>query len=162
MPTLYMMIGISSSGKSTWRKSYIPEADLISPDAVLEERFGDALARSWSPVVAGEAWKTSYQKLGRKIVEEALGDGTQEYVWDAMFLTPRDRSAILSIAKGAGWKVIAVYMNTPLATCLERLALRKDRGIKPQDMERNFRILTPPRKDEGFDEILWIENGEMK
>lgn len=159
MPTLYVTIGIPASGKTTWRSNYLDNYTLLSPDAVLEEKYN----YEWSPVAAADAWNVTYQALGRAIVSECFNADSSEaeYVWDACNPTPRDRSAVLNIAKGAGWRVVAVYFNTPREVCDERNEARpRHRKVPEIQMDRFWANLTPPQDTEAWDDCIYITHGE--
>ena len=157
MPTLYVMIGMPASGKSHWRRQYL-DATVISPDNVLEEKWG----YDWSPVHVAQAWATCYEALGRAIVNEMFSaDQDAEYVWDAGMTVPQDRSAVLGIAKGAGWRVIAVYVNTPYEVCVERNEERpRHRRVPLKTMKNRWMRLTPPQPGEKWDDTIYVEHGE--
>lgn len=155
MPTLYMPIGLPACGKTHWQKSWVPDATVISPDLVLEEKYD----YQWTPVAAADAWNICYQRLGRAIVEEQHNRNSHraEYVWDATNLTPRDRTAVLNICKGVGWRVIAVYVNTPMETCIARNAERQsNRRVPDKQMGSMWSRLTPPQESEGWDDVIYI------
>lgn len=157
--TLYIMIGQPGAGKSTFIQGQVPKATVISPDRVLQEKWD----YQWTPVRAGMAWATCYQTLGRTITEraiaQAMGDTTEvEYVWDAVCPAPRDRASILNTAKGAGWKVVAVYLETPYEVCVARNNLRpKNRRVPDKSMVDISRRLTPPDDAEGWDDTICVK-----
>ena len=148
-----------ASGKSHWRSNYIPDATVLSPDNILEEKWG----YNWSPVRAGLAWNSCYRTLGRAIVGTLFRtEGVdEEFIWDACNPTPRDRSAILNICKGAGWKVISVYFETPREVCEERNSERpRHRKVPDIQMESMWMRLTPPQDDEPWDDQIHVTHGE--
>lgn len=152
MKTLYVMIGVPGSGKSHWIKSTIPHATVISPDTYLEEKFG----YDWTPVNAAKAWASCYQALGRALMEETFKNDDAEYVWDSTNPTPRDRSAMLNMALGAGWKVVAVYFDTPFEVCRARNDKRpRHRKVPSRTMEDMQMRLTPPQSGEGFSDAIY-------
>lgn len=159
MTTLYIVIGQPGSGKSTYINSQLDKATVISPDRVLQEKWD----YQWTPVRASMAWATCYQALGRAIVAEAVAGCVgarldHEYVWDAVCPAPRDRASILNTAKGAGWTVVAVYMETPYEVCHERNEARpRNRRVPERNMVDISRRLTPPAEDEGWDDIICVK-----
>lgn len=153
--TLYMMIGIPGSGKSTWRKAYLSDAIIVSPDDILEEKYN----YEWTPQRAGQAWRECYRRIGALVHEAALDDSDRaiEVVFDAVFPTPQDRNALLNICKGMGVKVVAVYFAIPLDTCKARNDLRPSNRKVPYKQLENFeRRMTPPADYEGFDEVIFV------
>lgn len=155
MPTLYVMIGMPASGKSHWRSAYLEDATVISPDNFLEEKWG----YDWSPVHAAKAWGSAYQALGRAIANEMWNadSASAEYVFDSVMPTPRDRSGILGIMQGAGWRVIAVYVVTPLEVCEARNEDRpRHRRVPKKQMDSLWARMTPPNEDEGWDDMIFV------
>ena len=111
MPQCTILVGIPGVGKTTWlQQNTESSAQVISPDQYLEEHYD----YDWTPVRASEAWAVSYQLFAKCL------KNTQDVLWDATFLQPIDRSAILHIAKGFSYKTRAIVIVAPLETCLER------------------------------------------
>ena len=155
--TLYMSIGIPASGKTTWSKEWLPNATVISPDLILEEKYG----YKWTPAHVADAWNICYQTLGRAMAAEMFRADDAEYLWDACLPTPRDRSALLNIAKGMGWRVIAVYFSTPKEVCVKRNAKRpKHRRVPDKQMDSMWVRLTPPQSAEAWDDTIVVEHEE--
>jgi predicted kinase len=145
--TVYIMVGIPGSGKSTWIETHATEDwHLISPDQVLQNRYDYV----WTPERAAESWAESFQYFGRQL----LVGGT--IVWDATFITPIIRSSVLHIAKGAGFYVEAIFCDTPLETCLERNNLRNREPVPEKTIQRMADSLVPPTMEEGFDRVRHI------
>ena len=142
--SVYMMVGIPGSGKSTWiRQNRVDDWVVISPDQILEERYG----YEWTPERAAEAWAESYQRFGALLLED------KTMVWDATFTSPMMRSAILHIAKGIGYRVKAIFCKTNIDLCLSR-NLKRDREPVPESTIRRMAdSLIVPSTEEGFDEI---------
>lgn len=147
--TLYMLIGLPGSGKTTWRNQILFSPDVFSPDDILEEKF----RYQWTPQHASEAWSTAYQKFGKFLIcnNDAIG------VFDAVFPTPRDRGHIIQIAKGAGCIVHAVYFDTPYEVCKSRNDQRPDhRRVPDKAMVSFYKRMTPPTVEEGFDSVEYV------
>lgn len=141
---VYMMVGIPGSGKSTWiRQNRGNDWVVISPDQVLEERYG----YEWTPERAAEAWAESYQRFGALLLED------RTMVWDATFTSPMMRSAILHIAKGIGYTVKAIFCKTNIDLCLSRNLKRDREPVPDSTIRRMAESLIAPSKEEGFDEI---------
>jgi predicted kinase len=148
---------------------------ILSPDQNILDLSGGVY--SWSPRNACVAWQKTYRDLGKLISSQRpgrllllvgpsgagkshhLAENTAELaeryaaVVDAMFLTVISRSAVASIAVGAGWSVDAIVFNTSLATLLKRAKSRPDRRV-PKELLRNMhRKLQPPTTSEGFENV---------
>ena len=144
---VYMMIGIPGSGKSTWIREHLEQSWIVlSPDAILESRYN----YEWTPDRAAEAWAESYQLFGSVLLQG------KTMVWDATFTSPIIRSAILHTAKGAGYRVEAVFCDTPLEICLERNSTRDREPVPQSTIRRMAENLVPPTQEEGFDAIQHI------
>ena len=142
--TVYMMIGIPGSGKSTWIREHLEQSWVVlSPDAILENRYN----YEWTPDRAAEAWAESYQRFGYFLLQG------RTMVWDATFTSPIIRSAILHTAKGAGYRVVAVFCDTPIEVCIERNASREREPVPQSTIIRMAENLVPPTQEEGFDTV---------
>ena len=143
-PVVYMMVGIPGSGKSTWirnnrQKTWI----VVSPDVILETQYN----YEWTPERAAEAWAISYQQFGQGLLSG------QTMVWDATFTSPIMRAAILHTAKGAGYRVEAVFCDTPIELCIERNQRRNRKPVPEGKIHGMAEGLQPPTAAEGFDHI---------
>ena len=147
-PVVFMMVGIPGSGKSTWVKNNRQETwVVVSPDEILEAQYG----YEWTPERAAEAWESSYQQF----VKSLLVDKTM--VWDATFTSPIMRAAILHIAKGAGYRVVAIFCDTPIELCIERNKRRNREPVPEATIRRMAEKLQPPTEAEGFDRIEHVQ-----
>ena len=144
-----MMVGIPASGKSTWiHKHRTPKCNVISPDEFLEEKYD----YEWTPGRASEAWAKSFQRYGQCL----LDGGT--VIWDATFLSPIIRAAVLHIAKGTGFKTEAVFFDVDVEICIERNASRTREPVPETTIRRMQSALVPPTIEEGFDLIKVIQH----
>ena len=145
--TVYMMVGIPGSGKSTWiRENTEQNWVVLSPDTILEKRYN----YEWTSDRASEAWAESYRLFGFLLLK-----GTT-IVWDATFISPIIRSAILHISKGAGYRVEAIFCDTPVETCIERNASRMREPVPESTIRRMADNLVIPTEAEGFDGVQHI------
>jgi len=147
MPTCTILIGIPGAGKSTWiRNNISTEERIISPDTHLEEKYN----YQWTPERASEAWAVSYHQFA-----SCLQAG-QSVVWDATFLRPIDRSAILHLSNGFGYHTKAVVLVAPLEVCLERNKRRKREPVPSEKIIAMHEALCIPEVSEGFNEIVIV------
>ena len=148
--TVTIFVGLPGAGKTYgyWLAIGRDTEPIFSPDHVLMRRGHYA----WSKKNVAQAWASSYRFFGKW-----LWYGSQRCSWDATFVTPISRSAILGIAKGFGCRVEAIYFKTPLRTCLARNAKRSpDRRVPESTIREMHRQLTPPTRAEGFDSVRVI------
>ena len=145
--TIYMMVGIPGSGKSTWIQTHVESNWIVlSPDAILEQRYN----YHWTPERAAEAWAESYRSFGALLLKGAT------IVWDATLISPIIRAAILHTSKGAGYRVEAVFCDTPVEICVERNAKRAREPVPESTIRRMADSLIAPTEEEGFDRIQHI------
>jgi len=145
--TVTIFVGLPGAGKSYghWLAKGRGDWPVFSPDYLLFRRGQYA----WSKKHSAQAWASCYRFLGKWLRVD-----TQRCTWDATFVTPISRSAILGIAKGYGCRVEAIYFKTPLRTCLARNAKRSlDRQVPEATIREMHRQLVPPTKAEGFDSV---------
>ena len=144
MPQCTILVGIPGSGKTTWLLENTKATEyIISPDRFLEENYD----YQWTPARASEAWAVSYQSFAGFLRHK------QDVIWDATFLQPIDRSAILHIANGFDYKTVAVVLLTPLDLCLERNRKRPRQPVPDDKIIAMQSRMIIPTKEEGFDEI---------
>ncbi|MGA0612115.1 GNAT family N-acetyltransferase [Caldimonas sp. KR1-144] len=77
--------------------------------------------------------------------------------FDAILVKRSERAEVLARVKPFGVAAIAVWLRTPLATCLARNARRPaDEVVSEQAIRNVFAALEPPSLSEGFDRIIEI------
>ena len=145
--TIYMMVGIPGSGKSTWIQTHVDSSWIVlSPDTILEQRYN----YQWTAERAAEAWAESYRNFGALLLKGAT------IVWDATLISPITRAAILHTSKGAGYRVEAVFCDTPVEICVKRNATRSREPVPESTIRRMADSLVAPTEEEGFDSIRHI------
>lgn len=141
---LIVMCGIPASGKTTLSSLFASEYNNKLhhfddyANAFHPEKSKDALHQMWSDI---------YQELQN-------GD---DVICDNVHITKEMRADILNAVSNVSCKKICVVLTTPIEECIKRNANRKARlpDFVLYDMHNKFE---PPSLDEGWDEIIYIEN----
>lgn len=106
MPTMYLMVGVPGSGKSTIAQSivsYLPRTRLLSSDEYRAIHFGD---------VNDQTHNREVFSLLQSAAIEALCKG-ENVVIDATNLTKKSRRTFLELREFVEFDVVAVVMMTP-------------------------------------------------
>lgn len=141
MATLYMMVGISGSGKSTYAATL--GRPIFSSDRVRKELYGD------------EAIQGDPNKIFRILHERILGRLRMGYscVFDATNLNRKKRVAFLrEVSKITGVRKECIVMATPHWICEERDEERL-RTVGPKVICRQISQFQIPTLKEGWDFI---------
>lgn len=155
MATLYVMIGVPGSGKSTWAYEHLNplQASWISRDAV---RF--------SMVNEDEKYFSKEKDVFKEYVRRinALLEDDYNVIADATHITAASRNKLISNITVPDVSLYAVWINTPLETCLERNETRTGREYVPVEViQEMYRNLEKPTTEEGFNAIYIKQDGEF-
>jgi predicted kinase len=112
---LYMLIGPTGSGKSTYRKKYLSHLACVSPD--------DYVAGRWTFGKANLAWKHASQ------MALELFTSKEPFVVDAQFVDGKTRRRWARMAKSQGYEVEAIVFDTPWNQLLKNQKKRGSRGV---------------------------------
>ena len=156
--TLYMMIGLPGSGKSTWVEkleafnddcnvdTYTYSTDnIISTIASLYEIDYDYIFKL--------AIDLATKICNHRLVQSISVDETPIIFWDQTNLTRKSRKAKLAQVNPSYRRVAVVVQCQDRTEWLERCNNRKGKHIPLkvlEDMEKNFEM---PEESEGFNEI---------
>ena len=157
---LFVLIGVSGSGKSTLAKKIVEElgasAKIISRDEI---RF--------SMVAEDEEYFSKENEVFKEFIrqiKESLNIN-QNTIVDATHLNCGSRTKLLR-AIGAdleGAAVYAVVVLNDLETILKQNRERKGRAYVPESVIKNmYATFEAPTLEEGFKEIMFYKNGELK
>lgn len=153
MPTLYMLIGIPASGKSTWVANQNFDWNntaVISSDAIIDRRAADQ-GKTYSDVFRSEI-KSATSEMNQNL-RDAIANN-MNIILDQTNVTAKSRQAKLAQIPDNYTKV-AVYFQTPDITELQRrLANRPGKNIPQNIVMGMMSQLEPPRSSEGFDKII--------
>jgi predicted kinase len=155
MPTLYMMIGVPGSGKSTWIANQNFDWNktmVVSTDAIIDQRAA-AQGKTYSEVFQNEIKGATAQMNAN--LKNAIANN-MDIALDQTNLTPKSRQSKLSqIPKN--YRKVAVYFSTPDdQELMRRLANRPGKTIPTGVVANMISQLQPPTKAEGFDEIISV------
>ena len=151
-PTLYMLIGLPGSGKSTWTNKLFETESL------------DAIVLSTDHYV--QAWADDEGSTYDEVFDKAIRSATSQLgvwvrhckkfnisaVWDQTNLTAKSRAKKLQ--QLPNHRKVAVVFQADTETLQQRRANRPGKTI-PQHV-LNYMKLEMPSLDEGFDEIILV------
>lgn len=154
MPTLYMLVGVPASGKSTWVNENVnfQECTVLSTDDYLQD-------------IANKRGKT-YNDVFQSHIKEAtkwMNDlakytffNDRDAVWDQTNLTAKSRKAKLEMVPDH-YEKIAVYFAAPDAEEYKRrLDSRPGKTIPYHILKNMAESIEVPTKDEGFDDVIFF------
>jgi predicted kinase len=134
------MAGLQGSGKSTW--------------------VGEHLAATHA-VVSKDHWPNARRREARqrRVVDELLAAG-RSVVVDNTSPTPGDRAPLVLAARAVGVPVRAVWLDTPVLTCVARNDAREGRARVPLvGLYGTAARFVPPTVAEGFDRVDVVRPG---
>lgn len=151
-PTVYVLVGLPGSGKSTWTKNIHPDLPVASTDDYIDKKAAE-LGLTYSEVFA-DAVKPATAAMNADVDRFIRTD--QSFIWDQTNLGAKKRKSILArIPKH--WKKVAVVFNVSPAELKARLSKRASETGKIIDdslIDMMRGTYAPPSRDEGFDEII--------
>lgn len=155
-PTIFMMVGLPYSGKSTFLKSQrvLKSLPIASTDEYLEQ-LAKRTGKSY-----GEVIKTEFKTAKKHMNAEIAGwlKSKQSFVWDQTNLTKVSRRRVIDLAKANGFKVYVIeFAPFPNEKALmKRVEQRKDKVVPLKvlnDMKARFEA---PSFKEGYDKFVYI------
>ncbi len=152
MPTLYMLVGVPASGKSTWAKHNRNNALVASSDDYIEKQ-AEKLGSTYSDVFDKfiKAANTHAIETARKAFSDKL-----DLIWDQTNLTKTGRRNKLKMVP-KDYKKVAVFFPTPHEDVLKkRLTSRPGKNIPDYVVTSMIKTIEKPTKDEGFDEVIVV------
>jgi len=140
--TLYTMIGLPGSGKSTFAANH-PECVVVSTDAIRGELFGDESEQRNGKLV----FDVAYSRLAKAV------EAGQDAIFDATNLHRKYRKTLFQMFPNVDH--VAVFVNTPVGECLKRNNQRA-RVVPAPAIYRMSHQMEPPTIAEGFSKIIEI------
>ena len=156
MPTMYMLIGVPASGKSTWVEQNKGDALVISSDNLIEE-YAAENGKTYNEVFKGQI------KIANKIVmehAEAAFAADQDVIWDQTNITKKSRKGKLAMVP-EHYRKTAVFFATPLEEEWQRrLNSRPGKSIPAYILDSMVEMLEMPEQDEGWHIIEYMLNAK--
>jgi len=154
MADLILLIGLPGSGKSSLAQQWCilnREVQWISTDRIRAQLFGDETVQGpWLRV-----WNEVHRQFCRAVV--AIEAGQCPFaIYDATNAERKQRRDAIALARGTGFtQITGIWLNPPLAVCLERNHQR-DRNVPELVILRMHRelISAPPTLTDGLDHLI--------
>jgi predicted kinase len=156
MPSVYFMVGVQGSGKSTWAGANANRlnAVVLASDAIRNELEAQGIDATNE---GDRVFALVEERLGKLLAQG------RNVIVDATHARRRWRERELAVARAHGAKAIAVWLDAPLALALERNQ-RKPGGklwgerVVPAEILLNVaRKFEPPEAGE-FDEVWKVQS----
>lgn len=149
-PTLYMLIGLPASGKSSYVKKELGHCRAHSSDDIREEFLKDVNSQENNNLV----FEVLHNRVKNDLV---MGYDT---VYDATNISYKRRMTFLQQLKKINFNKVALLFATPYEKCLEQNRMR-DRVVPEHVIKRMYLNFDIPAYFEGWDdiEIIWNLEG---
>ena len=149
-PTLYVMVGLPGSGKTTWAKKNLKNAVYISRDEI---RY--SLLKDSEDYFSKET--EVYSTFINKIKENLLKG--KNVIADATHINRASRRKLINSIRGVPAYLEAIWIDVPLERALKQNENRPGRALVPQHAITSMKTrFENPKKIEGFKEIRRITN----
>ena len=147
-PTLYIMTGLSGSGKSSVAAeiaSIYPDTVIVSSDAIREELTGNYKDQEHNEKV----FKIFHDRIRKNL------ENKKNVIADATNLTMKSRRAIMMKVNGLNIRKVCVVIPKPFELCKEDNLHRKY-PVPNSVLDKQIRRFQIPFYEEGFDDIQVI------
>lgn len=140
-PELVIYVGLQGAGKSTFFRAQHEASHLhVSKDLMRSARDKD--------------------RRQQEQIREALEAG-RSVVVDNTNPDPPTRAPLIELGRALGARVVAVFFDVPVESCLARNRGREGPARVPEvAIFATRKRLVPPSPEEGFDEVLVVRPGE--
>jgi predicted kinase len=152
MATVYVLVGVPGSGKSTWiqNQDWAQDCAVVSTDAFVEQE-AQRQGRTYNEVFH-DYMPTAVKLMADQVVQAR--EAGQDIIWDQTSTTVASRRKKFNMLPN--YHAVAVVFPTPESSELERrLASRPGKNIPWNVMQGMISGLKMPTEEEGFDEIWY-------
>ncbi len=151
-PTIYVMVGLPYSGKSTYVRNHLMGLIVVDTDSYIEKKSVE-FGKTYNEIFK-ETITEAYTSMNEK-VKELVGNRLS-FVVDQTNLTCSSRAKWLSLAKEHSYRIVAiVFKEIDSDTLKSRIEERKNKIIPNNVLQSMKERYTIPTKNEGFDEIVF-------
>ena len=134
--TIFILIGIQASGKTTFCQKYFNDLDIINLDIIKTRKKED------------------------KAINEIINSG-KNFVIDNTNPTIEERKKYIDIAHKNGYKKVGIYFRSSVEECLKRNSERKN-NVPLKGILATAKKLEQPSYTEHFDELYYVKIEDNK
>lgn len=147
MPTMYIMVALPRSGKTTFVNENFKGIAVVSADQIRLLIHGKRYAAEKEHLV----WWV------RNIMLNALMEQGLDVVVDQTNITRERREFLIRFAKKFGYEAVAVVVETEVETCKTRALETRQEDLVPviEEFAKQFERVS---ENEGFDKIIYVRN----
>lgn len=149
-PTLWIMCGLSGSGKSTIATQIAnenPNTVIVSSDAIREELTGNYEDQEHNE----EVFKILHNRIRKNL------ENKKNVIADATNLTMKSRRAIMMKVNGLDIRKVCVIIPKPFEQC-KIDNLNREHPVPEFVLDKQIRKFQIPFYEEGFDKIQIVSN----
>lgn len=154
-PCLFIMVGISASGKSTIANRIAERENcvIVSSDAIRGEICEGGVSDQSKN---DEVFKIFYKRIRSNL---AIGHNV---IADATNLTIKSRKAIFEAVNKVGCNVIAFVVDKKLENCInDNASAHREYPVPVEVIYRQYGNYQAPSYEEGFDHIIFYHVNEQ-
>ena len=147
-PTIYTLVGLQGSGKSTYAIKLQSETSAVILNA-------DTIRAEYPDWDNEKVFNKLYRQLKELVIEG------KDVILDNTNTTIKSRAPIFKTLKGIDCRKIAIIIATPYQRCVERLSERNQlsgRQVPFEALRRYYEGFQIPFKEEGWDEIRVVQD----
>jgi len=138
----YMLVGLPSSGKTSYAKKHLSHCKIHSSDDLRIELFGSVDVQDQNHIL--------FKELHSRVKKD-LSKGF-DVVYDATNISYKKRKAFLQEINYINCTKTCVLIATPYELCL-RQNIKRDRTVMAEVIKRMYQNFTIPQYYEGWDKI---------